>query len=198
MVGVTGVPSDDAVLDTILEADGADPSSVKRITIGFNAVQSLAAGKIDAATAFWNAEGVQLRDLGVPTTEFRVDEYGAPRYPELLVVTTEKTIGDPDGKAAACGFVAGLARGYDDLADDPAAALESLTGAVPDLDPEVQRAQLAELTAGNAFSGGAKKPPSPVVQLVAIESWANWAEGRGIVSGYEAPKQLLVCKKPSG
>lgn len=197
-VGVTGVPSDDAVLDTILAADGAEPGSVKRITIGFNAVQALAAGKIDAATAFWNAEGVQLRDLGIPTKEFRVDEYGAPRYPELLLVIDARTLTDPDEGETACAVVDGLARGYDDLADDPAGALEALTGAVPDLDPAVQEAQLAELTGGRAFSAGAKKRPSSLLQFGAVEEWAAWAEDRGIVSGYRPPKRPLICKKPSG
>ena len=84
-VGVTGLPSDDAVLDSVLEADGADPDAVDRVTIGFNAVASLAAGRLDAATAFWNAEGLELRRRGVPTGAFRVDEYGAPRYPELVL-----------------------------------------------------------------------------------------------------------------
>ena len=65
-VGVTGVPSDDAVLDTVLRSGGVDPSDVHRVTIGFNAVADLAAGKIDAATAFWNAEGVQLQQTGNP------------------------------------------------------------------------------------------------------------------------------------
>ena len=80
-VGVTGLPSDDAVLDSVLEAGGADPDAVRRVTIGFDAVAALAAGRLDAATAFWNAEGVALRDLGVPTREFRVDDYGAPPLP---------------------------------------------------------------------------------------------------------------------
>ncbi len=63
-VGVTGLPSDDAVLDSVLEADGADPDAVDRVTIGFNAVASLAAGRVDAATAFWNAEGVDAEHDG--------------------------------------------------------------------------------------------------------------------------------------
>src|SRR6476661_8993749 len=49
-VGVTGLPSDDAVLDSVLGAGGLDPSSVHRVTIGFNAVADLRAGKLDAAT----------------------------------------------------------------------------------------------------------------------------------------------------
>src|SRR4029079_15292485 len=34
-IGVTGVPSDDAVLNTVLRSGGVDPSSVHRVTIGF-------------------------------------------------------------------------------------------------------------------------------------------------------------------
>src|SRR5687768_14469297 len=71
-VGVTGLPSDDAVLDRVVASDGGDPSAVERTTIGFDSVAALGAGRVDAATAFWNAEGVALRELGVPTREFRV------------------------------------------------------------------------------------------------------------------------------
>jgi ABC-type nitrate/sulfonate/bicarbonate transport system substrate-binding protein len=197
-VGVTGVPSDDAVLDTILSADGSDPGSVKRITIGFNAVQALAAGKIDAATGFWNAEGVQLRNLGVATKEFRVDEYGAPRYPELVLVVDGEAVDDRDATATACAVVRGLGAGYEEIAADPASALEALTSSVPDLDPAVQQAQLAELTAGSAFSVGATKPPSSLLRFASVESWAIWAEERGIVSGYRPPRAGLVCEEPSG
>jgi len=86
-VGVTGLPSDEAVLRAIVEHDGGDYSKVKRTTIGFSAVPSLIAGRVDAVVAFWNAEGVALRRRGVRTREFRVDDYGAPRYPELVLAT---------------------------------------------------------------------------------------------------------------
>ena len=64
------------------------------MTIGFNAVASLAAGKVDAATGFWNAEGVALRRQGVPIRIFKVDDYGAPPYPELILTTSRKTLDD--------------------------------------------------------------------------------------------------------
>src|SRR5690242_13842245 len=107
-IGVTGVPSDDAVLDTVLRSAGVDPSDVHRATIGFNAVADLAAGKVDAATAFWNAEGVELQRRGIPTREFRVDEFGAPRYPELVVVASHSSCSGP----AAHPLLNGLAAGY--------------------------------------------------------------------------------------
>ena len=86
-VGVTGLPSDEAVLRSVVRADGGDPDGCARTTIGFAAVPSLAAGKVDAVVTFWNAEGVALKRRGVRTREFRVDSYGAPRYPELVLAT---------------------------------------------------------------------------------------------------------------
>ena len=44
-VGVTGLPSDEAVLRAAVEADGGDYARVRRVTIGFSAVPSLIAGK---------------------------------------------------------------------------------------------------------------------------------------------------------
>jgi NitT/TauT family transport system substrate-binding protein/putative hydroxymethylpyrimidine transport system substrate-binding protein len=91
-VGVTGLPSDDAVLRAVVEHDGGDYSKVKRTTIGFSAVPSLIAGKVDAVVAFWNAEGVALKQRGFGTREFRVDDYGAPRYPELVLAVRSGTL----------------------------------------------------------------------------------------------------------
>jgi NitT/TauT family transport system substrate-binding protein/putative hydroxymethylpyrimidine transport system substrate-binding protein len=121
-VGVTGVPSDDAVLHAVVSGDGGDPSRVRTITIGFSAVPSLLAHKVAAATAFWNVEGVTLRRHGLATHEFRVDSFGAPRYPELVLVARRDTVRrDPgllrdtlaalaDGTRAALADRAGAAR----------------------------------------------------------------------------------------
>ena len=80
-VGVTGLPSDEAVVDSEVEADGGDPAEVERVTIGFNAVASLAAGKVDAATGFWNAEGVALRAPGRPDPHLQGRPVRRPALP---------------------------------------------------------------------------------------------------------------------
>ena len=77
-VGVTGLPSDEALLRAVVEDDGGDFDRVRRLTIGFSAVPALIAGRVDAVVSFWNVEGVALRERGVATREFRVDEFGAP------------------------------------------------------------------------------------------------------------------------
>ena len=176
-IGVTGVPSDDAVLDTVLRSGGVDPSDVHRVTIGFNAVADLAAGRIDAATAFWNAEGVQLRQLGIPIREFRVDEFGAPRYPELVVATRASS-----GQRAS-DFVDALQRGYRTLGQNPESALDDLVGAVPDLDQDAQEGQLRALTSAKAFSiGNQNGPPTAMGALDRYGAWLGWATRHGLVN----------------
>jgi NitT/TauT family transport system substrate-binding protein/putative hydroxymethylpyrimidine transport system substrate-binding protein len=119
-VGVTGVPSDNAVLRAVVQGDGGDPRRVRTITIGFSAVPSLLAGKVAAATAFWNVEGVVLKRRGLATHEFRVDSFGAPRYPELVLVARRETVKSDPGLVR--DTLAALADGTRDaLADRPAA-----------------------------------------------------------------------------
>ena len=173
-VGVTGVPSDDAVLDTVLRAGGVDPDDVRRVTIGFNAVAQLAAGKIDAATAFWNAEGVQLKELGIPTREFRVDEFGAPRYPELVLVARDERLAEEIGSA--------LVSGYDVLADRPEAALDDLIAEAPGLERSAQLSQLRALTSSEAFASGARTA-TPELSEESVQRWRSWAESAGLLGG---------------
>jgi putative hydroxymethylpyrimidine transport system substrate-binding protein len=172
-VGVTGLPSDDAVLDSVLESDGADPASVDRVTIGFDAVSALRAGKLDAATAFWNAEGVALRRAGVPVREFRVDDYGAPRYPELVLATS------PELACAKRGLVGGVRdateRGYQLVAHDQNAGLGDLVSSVQGLNRAEQRAQMSALSRANAFEPLGGFVPKE------LNAWARWDTTHGIL-----------------
>lgn len=142
-VGVTGLPSDEAVVASEVTADGGDPAQVNRVTIGFNAVSSLAAGKVDAATGFWNAEGVALQREGVPVRIFKVNRYGAPPYPELVLTASRQTIeDDPD---LVDSMIAATTRGYELAYEHPAQALDDLLAEVPSLDRGDQAAQLRAL-----------------------------------------------------
>lgn len=142
-VGVTGLPSDEAVVDSEVAADGGDPALVERVTIGFNAVSALAAGKVDATTGFWNAEGVALRQRGVPVRIFKVDRYGAPPYPELVIAATRETIRNDADTVEA--LIAATARGYELAVERPQTALDDLLAADPSLDRADQAAQLRAL-----------------------------------------------------
>ncbi len=199
-IGVTGVPSDDAVLDTVLRSGGVDPSSVHRVTIGFNAVAELAAGKVDAATGFWNAEGVELRQRGIPIREFRVDDFGAPRYPELVVVTSEGRIGR-DLCAPDRSLVAGLERGYSAMQQDPNSALSDLIASVPGLDRGSQQAQFDSLIAAHAWSV-TDRTPGFAAGLVRphASAWVQWARSHGVIapSAGNQVSRGFVTIRPSG
>jgi NitT/TauT family transport system substrate-binding protein/putative hydroxymethylpyrimidine transport system substrate-binding protein len=179
-VGVTGLPSDDAVVDSEVSADGGDPGKVKRVTIGFNAVSSLAAGRIDAATAFWNAEGVALRRRGIPIRIFKVDRYGAPPYPELILTTSRRTLEqDPELVDA---MVAATTRGYAFAVDHPSQALNDLLASVPSLNQADQQAQL------NALLPILRPAP---FSYPALRSWASWDVSHGLLQRQPAVESLF-------
>lgn len=142
-VGVTGVPSDDAILNTVLTDSGADPDSVEVVTIGFNGVQNLENGKVDGFTGFIPADGVQIEVDGFPTTSFALDEYGGPQYPGLVVFTTEEQIeSDPE---LVQSFVTATIKGYDEvLADEnyPQLGLDALLAENPAIPEEFAEASL--------------------------------------------------------
>lgn len=138
-VGVTGLPSDEAVLRAVVQSDGGDLDEVQQVTIGFSAVRDLLAGNVDAATAFWNAEGVTLRERGVDTSEFRVDDFGAPSYPELVLAARRETVAEE--RTLIEDTLAALAAGTESaLAERERAAAE--IAALSAADEELVRAQL--------------------------------------------------------
>jgi putative hydroxymethylpyrimidine transport system substrate-binding protein len=169
-VGVTGLPSDEAVVDSEVEADGGDPAEVEKVTIGFTAVPSLAAGKVDAATGFWNAEAVALRRQGVPIRVFEVDRYGAPPYPELVLVTSRELLEEDPNLVEA--MVAATRRGYAFTTENPDAALDDLLSANPTLDRADQQAQLNAL-----LPILDPRPFNPSV----LEAWAGWDLRHGLL-----------------
>ena len=80
-VGVSGLPSDPAFLDAIIAHDGGKLSRVHQITIGFNAVSGILAGKVDGARSSGTPRAWRCKQRGVKVNEFRVEDYGAPRLP---------------------------------------------------------------------------------------------------------------------
>jgi putative hydroxymethylpyrimidine transport system substrate-binding protein len=175
-VGISGVPSDTAVLHSIIAGAGGDPSKVKTVTIGFNAVEALLSGRVSAAIAFWNDEGVTLQQHRRGFHVFRVDRYGAPAYPELILCARGGTLRrDP---ALARSVVRALTRGYDATVADPAASARELESSVPGLDPKLVSAELAvEVPAFRAADGRVGELDPRV-----LAAWARWEARFGIVS----------------
>jgi putative hydroxymethylpyrimidine transport system substrate-binding protein len=173
--GVTGLPSDDAVLRSIVAGDGGDPERVRSTTIGFQAVKVLLAGRVAGATAFWSAEGVELRRQRPDIQEFRVDDYGAPPYPELVLAVTRATLEDDAPEIRAT--IRALQRGYGEAQRDPESAVAAMLAAEPRLDRESLTAQLDAVD--EAFTAGSRGFGR--LRRDVIEAWARWDVEFGIL-----------------
>ena len=139
-VGVSGLPSDPAFLKAILRHDEADYDRVRQVTIGFNAVSRLLSGRVDAVPAFWNAEGVALRQRGLNVREFRVEEYGAPAYPEVVMITARRTLREK--RELLARTLDALEAGRRETLAEPDAAVKTIARAAETRDEALVRAQL--------------------------------------------------------
>ena len=169
-VGVSGLPSDPAVLRPVMQADGGDFSKLDLITIGFNAVPNLIAHKVAGVPAFWNVEGVLLQRRGFHPLIFKLDDYGAPHYPEVVLVTKRSTL--ERKRKLVEGMVAAIADGARSVLKDPGPAVDDVAHAA-DADRGLIAAQLAAL-----------KPildPSLELDRSVLEQWASFDARFGIL-----------------
>jgi putative hydroxymethylpyrimidine transport system substrate-binding protein len=171
IVGVSGLPSDPAFLRAILEHDGADYSAVRQVTIGFSAVSRLLTGRVDAVPAFWNAEGVALKYRGLAVREFRVDDYGAPPYPEVVFITSRRTLETRRDRLQRA--LIAIEHGLRDTLDDPDAAARQIARAAETRDVDLIRAQLGAVAPG--FARGLR------LHRGVVDRWADFDARIGIV-----------------
>ena len=173
-VGVTGLPSDDAVLRSIVAGAGGDPGKVRVTTIGFTAVRSVLTRRVAGATGFWNAEGLALKAQRPQTREFRVEEFGAPAYPELVLAVTRET--RQDHPALVRATVAALARGYEEVLSDPENGVSTLLDAIDGLDRDQVQRELDAVSA--SFTAGARGFGE--LDRGRLQAWASWEQRFGI------------------
>lgn len=141
-VGTAGIPYQDAYLDQILAEADVDPATVKRVNVGFNLVPAMLSGRVDATLgAFWNIEGVQLRQERRRPRIAPVDELGVPTYDELVLAARYDTV-QKDG-ALLRRFIQALQRGTRAAQDDPQAGVAALRKAAPDLSKRFATASVA-------------------------------------------------------
>jgi putative hydroxymethylpyrimidine transport system substrate-binding protein len=168
-VGVTGVASDTAVLDTEVRAAGGDPGKVHVVTVGFDGAAALRAGKIAAFTGFWPDDGVQLQVTGEPVTSFKLDAWGGPAYPGLVAFAADSTIARRP--ALVRDFVAATVRGYEETEREPTRSLEDLERLNPEVEAKVAKASLADYLPLFDESG---KVPFGTIQPQRIEALSRW------------------------
>jgi len=173
-VGLSGATPDEAVLDAVVRGDGGDPRAVRRTTPRGGAARALLARRVAAVTAFSNVEGVALEAARPQIREFRVDDFGAPPFPELVLVANRTTL--QDAPALVQATVTALRRAYREVILGPEEAVGVLVDRADGLERRVVQDQLdavlPALTAGgNAFGA---------LNLPALERWARWERRVGL------------------
>jgi putative hydroxymethylpyrimidine transport system substrate-binding protein len=203
-VGITGVPSDNAVLNTIVAGDGGDPSAVDETTIGFKGVQALEAGSIDAFTGFVG-DAVQVAHDGVAVRSFRLDRFGGPSYPGLVAFSTDREIAaDPE---LIRGFVDATVHGYADTLEDPGRSIDALVDENPEIDRGLATASLraylplmlpmpATRTESGSAARGLPRPsrgfPAGSFDLDDLREFSRWLVDTGLTESRLAPHLLAT------
>ncbi len=185
-VGVTGVPSDLAVLDTELRHSGLAPGRVRVADVGFDGAQALLAGRIAAFTGFIPDDGVALAVGGHPIEAFPLDRYGGPPYPGLVAFTTRSLLAtDPK---LVHGFVAATLRGYRDTLADPGRSLAELERANPSLPRALTGASLRAYLPLFSRTGG--------ISASAVRAMSSWMLAARLIGRPLSPARYAAMPIP--
>ena len=124
-IGISGVPSDYATLDTALHSVGLTRTQLKIVTVGYNLLPALLAHRVDAILGVYrNVEGIQLQLRGLHPTIIPVDQAGVPSYDELVLVANKTRLhDDPQYHSAVKRFVGAFLAGTADARSNPSRAL---------------------------------------------------------------------------
>jgi len=131
--GGWGSPAENAMIESLMQAENADPSKVKIVNIGeadyFTAVKR----DIDFAWIYYAWTGIDAELRNEPTNMIYLNQYSDKLdYYTPVLATSEKMIQEKPDVVKA--FVAGAAKGYQFAIDKPEEAANILLKAVPDLD----------------------------------------------------------------
>lgn len=136
-IGISGVASDDALLSTILGADGLTLGDVEIVNVGYDLLPAIASGRVDAVTGvYWNHETLIADRDGYDVSLLRFEDWGVPPFYELVLVASEETVARRPEVVQA--LVRAMGAGYLSATANPDAALAALAAASPDLDTEIE------------------------------------------------------------
>ncbi|MDP9375611.1 MAG: ABC transporter substrate-binding protein [Chloroflexota bacterium] len=184
-VGTPGLPSNEAMLRTMLQTDGGSIERVELVNVGFDLVPALLGRKVDAIIgAYAVHEGVVAELQGQPVDIMRVQDWGVPDYYELVLVTNDNMV--KQQPEVVRKFVRAASRGYADAIADGGAALEALATAHKETDRRVEGPAIARLAP--LWTDGV-----PQFGTQTAERWqryADWMRSRGLL---DKPVKMEDC-----
>jgi len=130
---------EEALIKTMVSCDGGDPEKVTFVPLAGDDFRiGLTENYYDTAWIFNAWDGIRLREIdkmAVNTIDFIDYTRCVPDWYTPLIATSESTVGqDPE---LIRSFLAATARGYAESMTDPAAAVDALMAAAPELDRDL-------------------------------------------------------------
>ena len=136
-VGSPGLPSDEALIDTMLRSQGLTIDDVEMVNVGFDLVAALISKNVDAIVgAYWVHESISANNLGFELNIMRMEEHGVPDFYELVIVASEDKIAN--NPEVVQKFVRAVTRGYQDAIADPLDAVALLKSVKPETDLDIE------------------------------------------------------------
>jgi putative hydroxymethylpyrimidine transport system substrate-binding protein len=180
-VGITGIPTDDATLATLLRTGGLAPGDVRKVSVGFNLVTSLLSHKVDAILGgYRNVEGIQIaQETGTRPVVLPVDRLGVPSYDELVVVANAKRLdSDPAYADMVRRFLAALRQGTEAAMADRDGAIAAMTQATSYKPPFLRASVPATLQLLRPPDGA----PVGCMDPAAWRSYGQWMHRTGLLA----------------
>ena len=124
-IGYAGTELSEALIRSIMDNVGADYSDVTMVDVGFDLMNSMTTGNVDATIGcLVNHEVPQMEEEGFEVNWFALDEYGVPTNYEGVCVANDETI-ENDSELLR-SFLRASAKGFADMKADPEEALHIL------------------------------------------------------------------------
>ena len=139
--------------------------------------EALLEGRVAATTGRWDDEGIAIAAEAPRVRELRVERYGAPSYPQLLVVVNRYMLEERTGTARA--LIRTLQRGYREARVDPESAVAAMRELESAPDRERLLAQVAAVSP--AWTAGAENYGELDARV--LRQWATWADRHGALQG---------------
>lgn len=189
-VGWPGIPSFGAMTEAVLEHADIPENEVELVNVGYNLVQSVMSGQVDAIIGgFRNSEAVNLAEVsGTEPVVIPVDQLGVPSYNELVFVADGARLADDaDYRDRVQRFLAAYYSALDEVQADPDQAIEVLSN--------YMEASRENVTSAVRMTVGLMKPPNGLpAGCISTEQWgafADWMAEHELISRAPSPEQTL-------
>lgn len=194
VVGYTGMDFSKTIVKEMMKHDGADPSKVKFIEVGFDLMNSMTTGRVDATIdCMKNHEVPVMEKKGFKVNFIELGDYGIPPSYEMLILTSEKTL--KEKKSEVDGFLRAINKGFRDMKNDKEGSLKLLLSKQNaenfPLDKDVE-SKSYDMLIDSMETKGAKF----LEQKVEIwKNYANWMKKLGFLKNDLNAKDLIYNPK---